>query len=106
MTRYNPPMPETRTVRQQMIEALREGPHTARTLSQRLRISEKDVAPHLEHVARSLHPPPRLVVTPAFCHRCGYRFRERRRFTTPSRCPECRHEGIEPPVFQIDPQAG
>ncbi len=74
---------------------------TARDLSQSVRISEKEVAGHLEHVAQSLKPPKRLLTDPAVCHGCGFVFSDRRRFSNPGRCPRCRHEGIRPPAFRI-----
>lgn len=88
------------TLRQEIIRLLEEGPHTARELSQKIGAREKEVLDHLPHVAKSLaagrHP---LSITPARCLACGHSFRDRRRFTTPSRCPRCRGERIEPPVF-------
>jgi transcriptional regulator len=90
------------TVRRRMMEELARTPMTARDLSRALRISEKEVASHLEHVARSLRPPEALVVKPHFCHKCGFIFKNRRRYSSPSRCPDCRHEGIAPPVFRIE----
>ena len=77
---------------------------TARDLSQALGLSEKEIAGHLEHVEKSLKPPRRLAITPPSCHQCGYAFRDRarHRFSTPGRCPRCRHEGISPPLFRIE----
>jgi predicted Zn-ribbon and HTH transcriptional regulator len=89
------------TVRQKIMSEMEQGPVTARDLSKRIRISEKDATAHLEHVAQSLKPPRKLVIEPSVCNRCGFVFKNRRRFTSPSRCPECRHEGIRPPAFYI-----
>ncbi|HET6370332.1 MAG TPA: transcriptional regulator [Nitrospiria bacterium] len=96
-------MPE-RTLRQEMTALLERGPVGAREISQTLRISEKEVPGHLEHIARSIGGKGRLVIEPARCMRCGFVFRERRRFTPPGRCPVCRHEGISPPMFSIERQ--
>jgi hypothetical protein len=92
------------TIRQLITTELEKGPMTARDLSKTIRISEKEVIAHLEHVAKSLHPPKKLIIVPPVCNKCGFIFKERRRFSSPSRCPECRHEGITQPAFRIVPE--
>ena len=89
------------TVRQRIMAELEKDSMTARDLSKAIRISEKEVIAHMEHVARSLKPPKRLMIESPVCNQCGFSFPNRRRFTSPSRCPQCRHEGIRPPVFSI-----
>jgi predicted Zn-ribbon and HTH transcriptional regulator len=92
------------TVRGTLRRALREAPATARDLSALAGIREKDVAEHLGHLARSLpHDGERLVVEPASCIACGYRFTDRGRLTRPGACPSCRSTRIDPPVFRIEP---
>ncbi len=95
--------PERRsTVRDALQKALEAGPATARELSREVGVSEKEIADHLEHLARSLEGEGRrLLIEPAECIACGYVFEDRRRFETPSRCPECQSERIEPPVFHV-----
>jgi predicted Zn-ribbon and HTH transcriptional regulator len=93
------------TVRETLRKALREGPATAHELSGIAGIREKDVAAHLDHLARTLaHAGERLAVEPASCIACGYRFSDRRRFTRPGACPSCRSTRIDPPVFRIVPE--
>jgi predicted Zn-ribbon and HTH transcriptional regulator len=90
------------TVRSALREVLREGPLTARELSARVGIGEKDVSGHLEHLARSLrHSSERLRVEPAQCLACGFTFAERTRLTKPSKCPVCRSQRMDPPRFVI-----
>jgi predicted Zn-ribbon and HTH transcriptional regulator len=89
------------TIRQLIMAELEKGPMTARDLSKAIRISEKEVIAHMAHVAKSLHSPKRLIIEPSVCNRCGFVFSDRRRFSSPSRCPQCRHEGISPPAFRI-----
>ena len=98
------PKDETRelTIRQSIAAELEKGPMTAKDISKAIRISEKEAVAHMEHVARSLHPPNRLIIEPPVCNKCGFVFAERRRFTSPGRCPRCRHEGIQPPSFRIE----
>jgi predicted Zn-ribbon and HTH transcriptional regulator len=92
------------TVRETIRKALRDGPGSARDLSVVAGVREKDVAEHLEHLARSLpHQAERLVVEPASCIACGYRFERRARLSRPGACPRCRSTRIDPPVFRIEP---
>lgn len=95
------------TIRSALREALRAGPLGARELSARIGISEKDVAGHLEHLARSLRRGgERLVVDPARCLGCGFAFTERTRLSKPSRCPACKSQRLEPASFSIRARAG
>lgn len=95
------PAPASETHRQKIIAELMEHPMTAKDLSKAVHISEKEVISHLEHVKKSLKSPKHLVMTPSVCSKCRFVFEDRRRFSSPSRCPKCRHEGISPPLFQI-----
>jgi hypothetical protein len=92
------------TVREAMRAALRESALGARELSQRLGIRERDVAPHLAHVERSLRASgERLAIEPAACLACGFAFARRERHSRPGRCPQCRATRITPPRFRIEP---
>jgi transcriptional regulator len=92
----------SQTVRQMIIDLLREGPATAKALSARVRIPEKDVLPHLAHIRKTLHRgPQRLVMEPACCRACGFVFHKRARFRKPGRCPSCQRSSIEAPVFRV-----
>lgn len=92
------------TVRAALLAELRHGPITARELSARVRIPERDVAEHLEHIERSLHKArgkEPLRTEPPSCLDCGFVFRKRERLTRPGACPKCRGTHIEPPRFFI-----
>jgi predicted Zn-ribbon and HTH transcriptional regulator len=92
----------SQTVRQMIIDILLEGPATAKELSARVRIPEKDVLPHLAHIRQTLHRgQQRLVMEPACCRACGFVFHKRERFRKPGRCPSCQHRFLEEPVFRI-----
>lgn len=97
-------MSETR--RQALRRTLAEGPATVLDLSRRLHVPVRSVLADLEHVARGLRAGERLDVREAECLQCGFRFRGRKRFTTPSRCPECRGELIRDPEYSIADGAG
>jgi predicted Zn-ribbon and HTH transcriptional regulator len=97
------PSPRTETIREALASALREAPMTARELSARVGIRERDVAEHLEHLARSLEARgDALRVVPASCVECGYVFRKRERLSRPSACPSCRSTRIDPPAFRVE----
>ncbi len=90
-------------MREQLRTAFLEGPATARELSTRARLREKDVTEHLSHLARSFeHRGERLVVEPSGCIACGFVFRWRERLSRPGACPSCRSTRIDPPVFRIE----
>ena len=78
-------------------------PKTLKDLSRELSLSEKDVAPALEKLGRSLERGPlELRVEPPRCLECGFEFRDRARASRPSRCPGCRSERILPARFWIE----
>jgi predicted Zn-ribbon and HTH transcriptional regulator len=98
-----PPRERTQTLRQAIVKHLEEAPCTARDLSQLIGIREKEVVPHLEHIQKSLRASKRkLIVQPAQCLSCNFVFKDRRRLTKPSSCPECRNTQIDPPVFRLE----
>jgi predicted Zn-ribbon and HTH transcriptional regulator len=102
MTLPPSPPPRATTVRGALAAALRQAPATARELSAKAGVREKDVAAHLEHLSRSLvHDGERLHVTPPSCVACGYAFRSRERLSRPSACPRCRSTRIDPAIFRI-----
>ncbi len=91
-----------KTTRAKLADALREGPASARDLSQMVGISERDVRSHLDHVRRSVERGgERFIVEPAHCKKCGFSFESRKKVGIPSRCPKCKAERIEPPQFSI-----
>lgn|SRR5579884_269455 len=106
MTRSSPPSQNrpaaSETIRRRVMAELKDQTLTARDLSKILKVTEKEILGHLEHVARSIKPPQRFIIEPSFCNRCQFTFAERRKFSSPSRCPHCRHEGISPPAFRIE----
>ncbi|MGD9249544.1 MAG: transcriptional regulator [Desulfobacteraceae bacterium] len=93
------------TLRQQMIAVLQAAPTDRRGLSQALGISEKEVDSHLPHVAKSVVAKGMAwQVTPAFCINCSYTFKERKRLSSPGKCPRCRHSRIQGPWFKVSAQ--
>ena len=95
-------MSEAGTVRDRLRAVLREGWSSARDLSGRVGITEREVIAHLPHVERSARRgPERFETEPARCLACGRSFERRTRKRAPSRCPDCRSERIAPPRFRL-----
>ena len=96
------PVKKMKTIRQQLIEILSERKITAIDLSGDVGIGEKEVYEHLPHIALSVASQGKeLVIEPSRCLKCGYVFEERKRFTRPGRCPQCRETYIQRPTFII-----
>ena len=99
-----PPVPVERfdTIRHRIVSMLLTHPTTARQISVELRIPEREVYDHLEHIRRTMHTGAyRLVVQPATCEKCGFTFRKRERLKAPGKCPMCRSESIAEPLFTV-----
>lgn len=97
------PAERDRTPRQAIVQALLGRELTAKELSAEVRLSEKDVLDHLEHIRRGLRDERdrKFVVVPARCLECGFSFGKRERLGAPGRCPICKSERVEPPLFSV-----
>jgi transcriptional regulator len=100
-----PPVPveRTETLRREIISVLEGRPMSAKEISAGVRIPEKEVYFHLDHIQKTMtRKERRLVVTPASCLKCGFVFKKRERLTKPGRCPVCHGELVEEPLFSIE----
>lgn len=90
----------TQTVRQRIYVLLRAEMLTAKEISQRASLPERDVAEHLRHLEQSLgqNGEHLLVIAPR-CIACGFELEQRHK--RPSRCPRCKSERLAPPSFHI-----
>ncbi len=96
------PRPAEETLRHVISELILDEPLSAREISVRAHLMEKDVYSHLEHIRHSLHAAgSHLEVTAAECRSCGFVFSKRDRLTPPGKCPVCRCESIFEPLFTI-----
>ncbi len=90
------------TVRHEIAEVLKGRLLSPKEISSAVRISVKEVYDHLEHIRRSLikrrH---HLTMIPAECKKCGFIFKKRERLTKPGKCPVCRNESVEEPLFSL-----
>ncbi|MFP4034086.1 MAG: transcriptional regulator [Desulfovermiculus sp.] len=93
------------TLRQSLVSCLETSGRALsyKELSAMLGVSEKELPQHMEHVAKSLRSKGRqLTILPATCITCGYTFEKRKKLTQPSRCPLCKSERIDPPLFKLE----
>jgi hypothetical protein len=97
-------LPLERTQRQCIIELLTGTRLSSLQLAQMLGIAERRVEDHLSHVVKTFRRDRsrRFILEPSTCPGCGYVFRHRIKLTRPSRCPECRSEGITAPRYGIE----
>ena len=97
--------PPERTPRQRIIELITGTRLSSYQLAQMLGIPERQVEEHLTHVVKTIarDKTRRFILEPSRCQDCGFVFRDRRRLTSPSRCPLCRSETIAAARYGIDP---
>lgn len=86
------------TRRQEILQLLERGEWTFDELRDKLELSVATLKSDLAHVERSLrNRAGRLEMSSPRCLACGFDLTPKPgRFTTPSRCPECREERIRP----------
>jgi predicted Zn-ribbon and HTH transcriptional regulator len=99
-----PVVPDDRpeTVRKDIVSAIEEQPLTAKEISSAVRIPEKAVHDHLEHIQKTMYRRGlTFSVTPSECKKCGFVFKKREKLKKPGKCPRCRGEAITEPVFSI-----
>jgi transcriptional regulator len=90
------------TVRHEILSVLEQGLRSAGEISREVRISEREVYDHLEHIRKTASRSAKhLIITPAECRRCGFIFSKRERLRKPGRCPLCRGESIKESLFSI-----
>ena len=97
-----PPPVRYQTIRHEIISALENRKLTAKDISSSVKISEKDVYEHLEHIQKTTSKSEHhLIVIPAECIKCGFLFRKREKLKKPGKCPICRGEQISDPIFSF-----
>lgn len=90
-----------KTRRQEIRELLSKGTWTLDGLVSRYVVPKRIIIDDLEHIARSVAPRQRLQILAPVCEACGFRFKDRARFSDPSRCPRCKNEHLSPQRFRI-----
>jgi transcriptional regulator len=96
------PQEKHETFRQEIISVLTGRTLSAREISAEVGISEKEVVDHLGHIRIAVRKSrERLMIIPAECKKCGFRFKKRERLNKPGKCPICRSQQIQAPRFSI-----
>ena len=96
------PIERHETIRHEILSILVDQTLSAKDISGEVHIPEKDVYDHLEHIERSTHKTGHhLTIIPAECLKCGFVFKKRERLKKPGRCPVCRGEQIQEPLFSV-----
>lgn len=96
------PVERHETIRQYIIALLQGYTISAKELSGFLKIPEKDIYDHLEHIRKTMNKGGyHLVVNPAKCTKCSFIFRKRGKLAKPGKCPICHCCQIIPPLFSI-----
>jgi predicted Zn-ribbon and HTH transcriptional regulator len=96
------PVERQETIRKEIISILGGEILSAREISADVRVSEKDVYKHLEHIRKTINKiEHNFIIKPAECKKCGFVFRKRDRLKKPGKCPVCRSELIQEPLFSV-----
>ena len=99
-----PPIPFARdeTIRRTIVDVLEKQRLSAGEISKTVRIPEKDVYEHLYHIKKTMIKRDEvLVITPAQCRKCSFVFKKREKLKKPGKCPVCKGESIQEPLFSI-----
>ncbi len=96
-------MPDvSQTTRKRIMTLLLEQEMNARELSRSIGIEEKEIYRHLKHIEKSLaRSEKKLTIEPFQCLKCGYYFKNRKRYSPPGRCPKCKSTYLEKPSYRI-----
>ncbi|MEE8328733.1 MAG: transcriptional regulator [Thermodesulfovibrionia bacterium] len=96
------PVERQETVRKDIISVLEGQTLSAKEISALVKVSEKEVYSHLEHIQRTINKRKQnLNITPAECRKCRFVFKKRDRLKKPGKCPVCHGEFIHEPLFSI-----
>jgi len=92
----------SRTTRERITDRLRETALPAGAIAREFDIQTATALEHVEHIAQSLAgTDEQLLVAPPECEECGFSDFDDP-VNRPSRCPECKHEGVTEPVFRVE----
>ncbi|MGA1862721.1 hypothetical protein OWM07_07540 [Deferribacter thermophilus] len=86
------------TIRQEIIDKLKEGYFTVKELSKILSLPEKEIIEHLKEISKGRV---KIQVKNPVCKKCGFKFTNLKHFKKPSKCPSCKSTFISEPEFKI-----
>jgi hypothetical protein len=90
-----------RTRRQEIRALLLERAWSLDELAAKYLLPKRVIVNDLEHIARSVAPRQRIEILAPVCEACGFRFKDRKRFSDPSRCPRCKNEHLSAQRLRI-----
>ena len=85
-----------------VIEDLENRRMSVREIIQEYGLTKKESIDILKAISKSILPKKRLVRVDAVCRFCGFVFKNRDRFDTPTKCPKCRGESITEVKYYIE----
>jgi len=88
------------TRRQEIIRLLEAGEWSLYQLANHFKTTAKEILLDFNHIPLTIHPR-KIRVRPAQCKVCGFVFKERSRFSRPTKCPCCKSESVSPPMLRI-----
>ena len=88
------------TRREEIIDILTTEEKSAQELANQFKVELFEILEDLKHIKYSIKPK-KLIIKPAQCKKCGFKFEERSKIKKPSKCPKCRSEWIMAPLFSI-----
>jgi predicted Zn-ribbon and HTH transcriptional regulator len=91
------PQERAQTIRQEIIELLKEDNLSIRDLSQMVGQSEKEITAQLSQIGKSV----RLEINEPECIMCGFVFERKGKIKKPGKCPKCHSTRITSPRFTI-----
>ena len=89
------------TFRRRIVELLKERSYSIRELALLIGAEMKEITEDIKHIKKSVLPKHRLIVEYSVCRNCGFKFKEREKFKTPTKCPRCRSESITEMRFRV-----
>lgn len=93
---------DDQTTRERILDTLRDRPETPSGLAEAFDVSRGTALTHVRHLSKSLDgTDEELLVKPPECRDCGFNGFDDP-VNVPSRCPECKNEGIEEPAFVVE----
>ena len=80
-----------------------EYPMTAEEICENLDIKSKSIVyEDIDHISKSVKRKNKeLLIRPAICGKCQFKFKVGKSSKAPSKCPKCKSEWILPPAFLI-----
>ena len=97
MRKVTVPKQSSVTVLQALRALLAQDVVTLATLSRDLGLPEKQVTSYLAE----LNKLGQLIIYPAECGKCGFRFTGRKKVHKPSKCPKCKGTYIAEPEYKL-----